>query len=109
MNIKTDITTLSKLYPLFEEAGMEGMLTGDMESISKLSFPELCGKLLKTGKLAEVCELITGANDNGVATWCEVSLEEAMGVVVPFLVSITTGRAESAKKETEAPSPETSL
>ncbi|MCK9309118.1 MAG: hypothetical protein M0P99_02465, partial [Candidatus Cloacimonetes bacterium] len=98
MKIKTDITTLSKLYPIFEKAGIEGVLTGDLDKISELKYSDLCGKLLMTGKLAEACELITGSEtcdaqeeDNKPTPWGEASREEALGVIIPFLIDITVG------------------
>lgn len=108
MKIKTDITTLSKLYPIFEDAGIEGVLTGDLEKIRDLKYSELCGKLLKTGRLADICELITDSTENNGASWAEASMEEAMGVLVPFLVDITAGpiglkaNPETASQETSS-------
>ncbi len=109
MKIRTDISTLSRLYPLFEEAGIEGVLTGDLEKIAELKYADLCGKLLKTGKLAEICEVIADCGDYQGKAWGEISREEAMGILVPFLVNITTGLDEYPEAETSSPNPETSL
>lgn len=91
MKTKTDITTLSRLFPLFEKAGMEGVLTGNLEQIKELTYPDICAALLKTGDLAEICQIITGSEvyvpEDGTETkpFSETSREEALGVVVPFL------------------------
>ncbi len=91
MKIKTDITTLSKLYPIFEDAGIEGVLTGDLEKISQLTFAGLAGVLLKTGRLAEACEIITGESSYEGNPWENTSREVTMGVIIPFLIDITVG------------------
>jgi len=46
MRVKTDITTLSRVYPFFAEAGIEGILTGEYSKIKDLSYSGLCGALL---------------------------------------------------------------
>jgi hypothetical protein len=94
MKIKTDISTLSKLYPIFEDAGIEGVLTGDLEKISQLTFAGLAGKLLKTGRLAEACEIISGESTFEGMPWEHVSREDSMGVIIPFLIDTTVGPIE---------------
>lgn len=115
MQIKTDITTLSRLYPLLEKAGIEGVLTGNMEKITQLTFPELCGALLKGGDIPEICQIITGSEkyipDNGAEpkNWENISREEAMMIIIPFLIDITIGQSESKEIVEENPKQETSL
>lgn len=114
MKIKTDITTLSRLFPLFEKAGIEGVLSGNLEQIKELSYPDICAALLKAGDLAEICQLITGSEvcdpeaGGEPKAWTEVSREEALGVVVPFLIDITVGPLELPALKMENPNPETS-
>ncbi|GAB1366030.1 hypothetical protein MASR1M36_09010 [Candidatus Cloacimonadaceae bacterium] len=114
MKIKTDITTLSRLYPLFEKAGIEGVLSGNLEQIKDLSYPDICAALLKAGDLAEICEIISGREvfePEGEATpkpWAEVSREEALGVVVPFFIDITVGPLVLPEMSPEKLNPETS-
>ncbi len=114
MKIKTDITTLSKLYPLFEKVGMEGVLSGDIEQIKELTYPNICSALLKGGDLAEICQIITGSEEyvpeNSLEgkPFSEVSREEALGVVVPFLIDITVGQLELQAPMAEIQSLETS-
>jgi len=100
MKTKTDITTLSRLFPLFEKAGMEGVLTGNLEQIKELNYTDICAALLKTGDLAEICQLITGSEmyvpEDGTETkpFSETSREEALGVVVPFLHALIVSFVE---------------
>lgn len=114
MKTKTDITTLSRLFPLFEKAGMEGVLTGNLEQIKELTYPDICAALLKTGDLAEICQIITGSEvyvpEDGTETkpFSETSREEALGVVVPFLIDITVGPLALPALTMESPNPETS-
>jgi len=96
MNIHTDIKTLSRLYPLFEKAGLAGVLTGDLQEIESLTYPQLCAALLKGGDLPEICQIITGsenfiADNQESKPFHEASREEALGVIVPFLIDITVG------------------
>jgi len=97
MKINTDITTLSRLFPLFEKAGMEGVLSGNLEQIKELTYPDICAALLKAGDLAEICQIITGSEtyvpEDGTdpKPFSATSREEALGVVVPFLIDITVG------------------
>lgn len=102
MRIHTDVTTLSKLYPLFDDAGIAGILTGDFEAIKDLSYSSLCGALLSRGRIAEICQIITASDvyvsepedPSAVAqnkAWAECSREECMGVIVPFLIDISVG------------------
>ncbi len=103
MKIKTDITTLSRVYPLFEEAGIEGILTGDYGKIKDLSFSGLCGALLKSGKIAEICGIITDSEvneDRENKPWSECSLKDCMEVIVPFLYDIIIAPSESEKVPT---------
>ena len=103
MKIRTDVTTLSRLYPLFEDAGIEGILSGDFDNIKDLTYPELCGKLLKGGRLAEICEIISGSEtdpETGIP-WGDLSREGALGVVVPFFIDITIGPLELNAKPVE--------
>jgi len=115
MNIKTDITTLSKLYPLFEKAGIEGVINGNYEQIERLSLPDICGALMKTGDLAEICQIITGSdcylpeNDETPSPWTQISREAALGVVVPFLIDITVGPLALPENLPANPNLETSL
>jgi len=102
MKIRTDVKTLSRLYPIFEEAGIAGVLSGDFEEIKELTYPGLCGKLLKTGRLAEACSIITdsetqpdeASSPGRGKPWEEASREDCMGVIVPFLIDITIGQVE---------------
>lgn len=102
MKLHTDVTTLSKLYPLFKEAGLEGVLSGDYSTLSGLTYPALCAALLAAGSLPEICSIITRSEqfvpenqDPGAVTvsipWAEASREDCMGVIVPFLIDITVG------------------
>lgn len=115
MQIKTDITTLSRLYPLFEKAGIEGVLTGNINKIAELTYPELCAALLKGGDLPEICQIITGSEkyiEEGTGEtkeWGEISREEALGIVIPFLIGITIGQPALQETPVENPSRETSL
>jgi hypothetical protein len=98
MRVKTDITTLSRVYPFFAEAGIEGILTGEYSKIKDLSYSGLCGALLKSGKLADICEIITGSEkneDKGNKLWGDCELKECMEVVIPFLYAITVSATES--------------
>ncbi|HPV14202.1 MAG TPA: hypothetical protein PL126_00965 [Candidatus Cloacimonadota bacterium] len=95
MKLHTDVTTLSKLYPLFKGAGIEGMLTGDVSQIKGYGYPELFGALLKTGAIAEVCALITGSEvympeEEGIdpKKWEDCSREEVMAVILAFFFSM---------------------
>lgn len=100
MKIKTDITTLSKLYPLFEKAGIEGVLSGNLEQIKELTYPDICAALLKAGDLPEICQIITGSevfvSEDGAEPkpFDSVSREEALGVVVPFFHALIIDFAE---------------
>ncbi len=102
MKIRTDVTTLSKLYPIFEDAGISGILTGDFDTIKDLSYSSLCGALLSGGRISEVCQIITGSEVYTVESedpaavpmnkvWAECTREECMGVIVPFLIDISVG------------------
>lgn len=102
MKLHTDVTTLSKLYPLFKDAGLEGILSGDYASLSALTYPALCAALLAAGSLPEICSIITQSEtfvpedqDPGAVVisipWAEASREDCMGVIVPFLIDITVG------------------
>jgi hypothetical protein len=91
MRLYTDVTTLSKLYPLFKAAGIEGMLTGDVAQIKDYGYPELFGALLKTGAIAEVCALITrsefyvsDAEGTEPKKWEDCEREEVMAVILAF-------------------------
>lgn len=124
MKLYTDVTTLSKLYPLFEVAGIEGMLTGDFEEFQGITLSKLAGRFLAAGQLPEICEIITrsevyipdpndlesdpNCQENGLndfdndlnltpKPWCECSLEECLGVVLPFFIDITVGPIDLAK------------
>lgn len=109
MKLYTDVTTLSKLYPLFKEAGIEGMLTGDFEAFKGITLSNLSGRLLGAGQLPEICEIITKSDayvpetleEEDVAgepkPWGECSLEECLGVVLPFFIDITVGPIDLAK------------
>jgi hypothetical protein len=139
MKLYTDVTTLSQLYPLFAKAGLEGMLTGDFETYKDLTLPKLSAKLLRTGKMAEICTIITrsevyipdpndlengpnghedGLNDpdNDLdltpKPWGECTLEECMGVIVPFFIDITVGPIDLARAmqliQNQEQAPETS-
>jgi len=95
MKLYTDVTTLSKLYPLFKEAGIEGMLTGNVSQIKGYGYPELFEALLKTGAIAEVCALITGSDvyapdEEGVEPkrWEDCEREEVMAVILAFFFSM---------------------
>lgn len=100
MKIKTDITTLSKLYPLFEKAGISGVLSGNLQQIKELTYPDLCAALLKAGDLPEICQIITGSEVYVPEAGAEpkpfdsVSREEALGVVVPFFHALIIDFAE---------------
>lgn len=109
MKLHTDITTLSKLYPLFKEAGLEGVLSGDYSTLSDLTYPALCAALLAAGSLPEICSIITkcetfvpeNQDPTAVQTsipWAEASREDCMGVIVPFLIDITVGPLELKQK-----------
>lgn len=103
MKIHTDVTTLSRLYPLFKEAGIEGVLSGDLSQISELTFPDLCGKLLLKGHLPEICETITRSelcleDDAEPTLWANASREACLGVLIPFLIDITVGPLELKQK-----------
>lgn len=102
MQIHTDVTTLSRLYPLFKAADLEGVLSGDYSTFSALTYPGLCAALLAAGSLPEICSIITRSEhlipdnqDPGAVLsripWAEASREDCMGVVVPFLIDITVG------------------
>lgn len=102
MTIHTDVTTLSRLYPLFKEAGIEGVLSGDFDSIKDLTYPALVAAMLSCGKISEICAIITGSelytrpepDPAAIAqtlAWDQCSREECMGVIVPFLIDITVG------------------
>ena len=108
MKLHTDVTTLSQLYPLFEKAKLEGMLTGDFEVIKDLTLPKLSTQLLATGSIAEICEIITKSEayepeplEEGdpiePKPWGECTLEECLGVIVPFFIDITVGPIDLAR------------
>lgn len=110
MKLHTDVTTLSQLYPLFEKAKLGGMLTGDFEAVKDLTLPKLAAQLLGTGKVAEICQIITKSevyepdpNDPGndlnltPKPWGECTLEECLGVIVPFFIDITVGPIDLAR------------
>ncbi len=59
MKIHTDVTTLSRLYPLFKEAGIEGVLTGDFSLIQDLTLPDLAARFLASGSMPQICAIIT--------------------------------------------------
>ena len=95
MKIHTDVSTLSKLYPLFKEAGIEGMLTGDMASIKDYDYPGIFAALLQGGAIAEVCATITRsdsyrAEDGSIEPkkWEDCSGEEVMAVILAFFFSL---------------------
>lgn len=98
MKVYTDVTTLSKLFPLFKEAGIEGVLTGDLGKIKDMDLPDLAGVLLEKGKLPEICEIITKSevceDESGAVAWGECSLIQCLGVFVPFVIDITVGPIE---------------
>ncbi|MFA7542747.1 MAG: hypothetical protein WCY84_00095 [Candidatus Cloacimonadaceae bacterium] len=98
MKVYTDVTTLSRLFPLFKEAGIEGVLTGDLSKIKDLDLPDLAGVLLEKGKLPEICEIITKSEvceeEGGAVAWGECSLIQCLGVFVPFVIDITVGPIE---------------
>jgi hypothetical protein len=91
MKIHTDVTTLSRLYPLFKEAGIEGVLTGDYSTIKDLSYPALCEATLEKKSLPEICEIITKSElyipeeepKEGII-WSEASLPNCLEVLVRF-------------------------
>ncbi|HOU72672.1 MAG TPA: hypothetical protein PLB85_04745 [Candidatus Syntrophosphaera sp.] len=101
MKIHTDVTTLSKLYPIFQEAGIEGMLTGDLEKIRGYGYPELFAALLQTGGIPEVCALITRSEtcvqpaSKEKKPWDQCSREETMAVILAFFFSLIGLQAES--------------
>lgn len=99
MKVYTDVTTLSRLFPLFKEAGIEGVLTGDLGKIKDMDLPDLAGVLLEKGKLPEICEIITKSDvcegeDGEAVAWGECSLIQCLGVFVPFVIDITVGPIE---------------
>ncbi|MDD3535710.1 MAG: hypothetical protein PHC50_07360 [Candidatus Cloacimonetes bacterium] len=98
MKVYTDVSTLSSLFPLFKEAGIEGVLTGDLSKIKDLDLPDLAGLLLEKGKLPEICEIITKSDvceeETGAVAWAECSLIQCLGVFVPFVIDITVGPIE---------------
>lgn len=99
MKIHTDITTLSKLYPLFEKAGISGILSGDFSQIKDMTYPDLAAALLSKGDLSEICQIITKKDEfvsetQEVIAWEDISREDAMGIIIPFFVDITIGPIE---------------
>lgn len=107
MKIHTDITTLSRLYPLFKEAGLEGVLSGDLSKIKDLDLPGMAGALLAGGNLAEICGIITRSDvheseGGGSVAWEDASLVQCLEVVVPFVIDITVGPIELNQAVAEA-------
>lgn len=94
MKIHTDVTTLSRLYPLFKDAGIEGVLTGDYAAIEAYGYSHLFAALLQAGNLPSVCELITrnktceAPYSTGSKLWPECSREECMGPIIAFFLDI---------------------
>lgn len=114
MKLHTDVTTLSKLYPLFKETGLEGVLSGDFSQIQNLTFPSLTSALLCSGSLPEICSIITRSEyftpedqDPGTIAvsipWVDASLEACMGVIVPFLIDIAVGPLNLKDLANQAP------
>lgn len=101
MKIHTDVTTLSRLYPIFNEAGIEGVLTGDFSKIEGYGYQDLFGALLETGNIAAVCKVITRSDtcdppySAGERAWEECSREETMGVIIAFFLDIIGLHSES--------------
>lgn len=95
MKVFTDITTLSKVYPLFKEAGIEGILTGDLSKMQDVGYSDVCGKLLEHGLLPEVCAIITRSDnymdDDSVyeIAWEQCKLKQSMDVVVSFFLDMS--------------------
>ena len=95
MKLHTDVTTLSKLYPLLKAAGIEGMLTGDVSEVKSYGYPEIFGALLQTGAIPEVCALITKSEvyapeeeEVEPKKWEECSREEVMAVILAIFFSM---------------------
>lgn len=95
MKVFTDITTLSKVYPLFKEAGIEGILTGDLSKMQDVGYSDVCGKLLEHGLLPEVCAIITRSDnymdDDSVyeIAWEQCKLKQSMDVVLSFFLDMS--------------------
>jgi hypothetical protein len=94
MKIHTDVTTLSRLYPIFKEAGIEGVLTGDFSKIEGFGYQEIFGALLQAGNIPEVCKVITRCDtclppySSEEKPWEDCSREESMGLIISFFLDI---------------------
>lgn len=106
MKIHTDITTLSRLYPLFKTAGLEGVLSGDLSKIKDLDLAGMAGALLESGNLAEICGIISRSDvhesEGGSVAWEDASLVQCLEVIVPFVIDITVGPIELNQAVAEA-------
>jgi hypothetical protein len=98
MKIHTDVTTLSRLYPLFKDAGIEGVLTGDFSLIQDLTLPDLAARFLASGAMPQICAIITKAHAyisdapaQPPKSWELCSCEECLGIILPFVIDITIG------------------
>ncbi len=98
MKIHTDVTTLSRLYPLFKDAGIEGVLTGDFSAIQNLTLPDIAARLLAAGSFPEICSIITRSEvyipddpAQSPKNWDACSREECLGIIIPFVIDITIG------------------
>lgn len=106
MKIHTDVTSLSRLYQLFKAAHLEGVLAGNYSQIEHLTFPDICAALLAQGQIPEICAIITrseyyvadpsdsSAEPETKIPWEACSLQQCMGIIVPFLIDITVGPLE---------------
>lgn len=92
MKVFTDITTLSKVYPLFKEAGIEGILTGDLSKMQDVGFYSLLESLLSHGSIPQICEIITKSEHcvlSGISVpWSESNMRECALVLSDFFFSI---------------------
>ena len=68
--INTNVKTMKAVWNAFEEIGIEGVLSGTEMEVSILTVAK---KLVKEGKLNEVCQTITGETiDFEMVDWSEV-------------------------------------
>lgn len=90
MKVYTNIKTLKAVYATFKDAGIQGLLTGDAESIPA---SVVMDALIENDLMVEALKTITGSekyvSDEGVeSAWDEVPYAVLNGVLTDFFTGI---------------------
>ena len=90
MKVRTSIRVLSEVYRLFKDAGIGGLMTGEM---AEVPLAAVMDKLIVGGGLVETMKVITGSekyeDGEGIETeWEDVPYSVINGVLQDFFAGI---------------------